>query len=366
MKKIVFVIMIACVTLSVQAQDSIQKSKFPQNFFQQVNKTLKTATGYCKEHNVFQHLDVSVNLGTSGIGFDVASPIGNYVQLRAGYEFMPGFHVGVDFPVEVGGEPAEKYDDQGHRVESRFDRLAKTLKEVTGYDVDDHVEMIGKPTMNNFKLLVDVFPFQENKHWHFTAGFYLGPSQIARADNSIEAMTSLLAVGMYNHIYDRVEDSWITGKPIVDITIGGVPFRPELNPDQIKSILSNGRMGFTLGQYAHDIYSEAGLLIHEKGDPYVLEPGEDNQVHVYAKTNVFKPYLGFGYGGNLLKGRDDWKVSFDAGLMFWGKPDLYTHDGTNLTKDVENIKGKVGDYVDFFKGLAVYPTISVRFTKSIF
>ena len=94
MKKIVFVIMIACVTQSVQAQDSIQKSKFPQNFFQQVNKTLKTATGYCKEHNVFQHLDVSVNLGTSGIGFDVASPIGNYVQLRAGYEFMPGFHVG--------------------------------------------------------------------------------------------------------------------------------------------------------------------------------------------------------------------------------------------------------------------------------
>jgi hypothetical protein len=52
--------------------------------------------------------------------------------------------------------------------------------------------------------------------------------------------------------------------------------------------------------------------------------------------------------------------------MFWGKPDLYTHDGTNLTKDVENITGKVGDYVDFFRGLAVYPTISVRFTKSIF
>ena len=44
MKKIVFVIMIACVTLSVQAQDSIQKSKFPQNFFQQVNKTSSIST----------------------------------------------------------------------------------------------------------------------------------------------------------------------------------------------------------------------------------------------------------------------------------------------------------------------------------
>ena len=75
----------------------------------------------------FNHLDLSVSLGTSGIGFDLATPVGNYVQLRAGFEFMPGFHAGIDFPIEVGGEPAEKYDDQGHRVESRFDRLAKTL-----------------------------------------------------------------------------------------------------------------------------------------------------------------------------------------------------------------------------------------------
>ena len=72
----------------------------------------------------FSHLDLSVNVGTSGIGFDLATPIGNYVQLRAGYEFMPGFHVGINFPVEVGGEPAEQYDEQGQRIESRFDRLA--------------------------------------------------------------------------------------------------------------------------------------------------------------------------------------------------------------------------------------------------
>ena len=345
MKKFLVITMMACAAVSVQAQD---------------------VSNYLKTHNVFQHLDLSVNVGTSGIGFDVATPIGNYVQLRAGYEFMPQFHVGVDFPIEVGGEPAVKYDEYGNRVESRFDRLAKNLKELTGYEVEDHVEMIGKMTMNNFKLLVDVFPFQENKHWHFTAGFYLGPSQFARADNSIDAMTSLLAVGMYNHIYDRVENAYYTGAPILDITIGGQKFSPELNPNQELAILNNGRMGFQLGQYKEDVYSETGLLIHQKGDPYILEPGPDNQIHVYAKSNSFKPYLGFGYGGRLVKNRDDWKVSFDAGLMFWGKPDLYTHDGTNLTKDVENISGKVGDYVDLFKGLYVYPMVSVRFTKTIF
>ena len=345
MKKFLVITMMACAAVSVQAQD---------------------VSNYLKTHNVFQHLDLSVNVGTSGIGFDVATPIGNYVQLRAGYEFMPQFHVGIDFPIEVGGEPAVKYDANGNRVESTFDRLAKNLKELTGYEVEDHVEMIGKMTMNNFKLLVDVFPFQENKHWHFTAGFYLGPSQFARADNSIDAMTSLLAVGMYNHIYDRVENAYYTGAPILDITIGGQKFSPELNPNQELAILNNGRMGFQLGQYKEDVYSETGLLIHQKGDPYIMEPGPDNQIHVYAKSNSFKPYLGFGYGGRLVKNRDDWKVSFDAGVMFWGKPDLYTHDGTNLTKDVENLSGKVGDYVDLFKGLYVYPMVSVRFTKTIF
>ena len=349
MRKFLVITMMVCAANAAQAQTSDSRdSREPSS------------------SSFLKHLDVSLTAGTSGIGFDIATPISNMVQLRAGYEFMPGIHFPVDFPIEVGGEPAVKYDANGNRVESRFDRLAKNLKEFTGYDVDDHVEMIGKPTMNNFKLLVDVFPFKNNKHWHFTAGLYIGPSQFARADNSMEAMTSLLAVGMYNHIYDRVENSWNTGQPIMDITIGGESFRPEMNPNQEQTILNNGRMGFTLGQYSHDIYSAEGLLVYKKGENYVMEPGDDNQVHVYAKTNAIKPYLGFGYGGRLCKNRDDWKVSFDAGLLFWGKPDLYTHDGTNLTKDVENIKGKVGDYVDLFKGLVVYPSISVRFTKTIF
>jgi hypothetical protein len=280
---------------------------------------------------------------------------------------MPNIHFPVDFPIEVGCEPAVKYDENGNRVESRFDRLAKNLKEITGYDVDDHVEMIGKPTMNNFKFLVDVFPFKNNKHWHFTAGFYLGPSQFARADNSIDAMTSLMAVDMYNHMYERVENFWETGEPIMNITIGGEKYSvPSLSYNQVQTILNYGHMGFSLGQYKEDMYSPEGLLIHKKGDPYIVEPGEDHQVHVYAKSSAFKPYLGFGYGGRLCKKRDDWKVSFDAGVLFWGAPDLYTHDGTNLTKDIENIKGKVGDYVDFIGGLKVYPSISVRFTKTLF
>ena len=92
MKKFFVITMMACAAVSVQAQEGSRSSQ-------------NSVSGYCKTHNVFQHLDISVNAGTSGIGFDVATPIGNYVQLRAGYEFMPHFHYSVNFPVEVGGEP---------------------------------------------------------------------------------------------------------------------------------------------------------------------------------------------------------------------------------------------------------------------
>ena len=49
-------------------------------------------------------------------------------------------------------------------------------------------------------LLVDVFPFKNNKHWHFTAGFYWGNSTIGKAYNTTEDMPSLVAVGIYNNM----------------------------------------------------------------------------------------------------------------------------------------------------------------------
>jgi hypothetical protein len=53
--------------------------------------------------------------------------------------------------------------------------------------------------------------------------------------------------------------------------------------------------------------------------------------------------------------------------MFWGgTPSLYNHEGVDLANDVENIGGKVGDYVDLFKAFKVYPVLSLRITKTIF
>ena len=365
MKRIVFMAITACVALSVVAQTKNSSSIRLLN--EKDSSEYISVFKYWKQNNIFQHLDVSVTAGTTGIGIDVASPIGEYVQLRAGYEFMPRFEKKMTFDLTIGGQPARQYDSDGNRVETSFDKMKEFLYQFTGYDVDDHADMIGKPTINNFKLLVDVFPFKENKHWHFTGGFYWGPSRFAFADNSTESMVSLLSVGIYNTMYKKA----VANEPLIDLgqidsKYAGMSLNPEDQQIIYDKIKQYGRLGFSLGKFKHDVVDANGVE-HHAGEPYIVEPGDDSMVHVTAESNSFKPYLGFGYGGRLIKNRDDWKVSFDCGAMFWGgTPELYVHDGINLTDDLEDIGGKIGSYVDVFSAFKVFPVLSFRLTKTIF
>ena len=363
MKKIVSVAVFVCLALPLKAQSQNQSSV--RILSEKEQSEYIPVFQYWKEHNILQHLDVSLTTGSTGIGFDVASAVGDYVQVRAGYEFMPRFHKNLKFNLTVGGEPARQYDSEGNRVITKFDKMKELLYQFTGYDVEDHVDMIGTPTMNNFKFMVDVTPLKEYKNWHITAGFFWGPSQFARAENSTEAMVSLLSVGMYNSMYEKA----VEGKPLIDLSelgFEGISIGGEFQEKIYDKFKSYGRLGFSLGTFKHDVVDNKGVL-HHAGEPYILEPDDDCMVRVKAKSNSFKPYLGFGYSGRLAKNRDDWKISFDAGAMFWGgTPDLIVHDGVNLTKDVENIGGQVGDYVDLFKAFKVYPVLTLRLTKNIF
>ncbi len=317
-----------------------------------------------KDFVAFNHLDLGVTIGTTGIGIDVASPIGDYVQLRTGLEIMPRFEKSLHFDIQSFG-----YDQNGQLLSTQFDRMADKLEALTNYRAKPSVEMIGKPTFWNFKLLVDVFPFR-NKHWHVTAGFHWGPSKVAEAVNALDDAPSLVAVNIYNKLYDKAE----SGEPIYNgLSLGS-------------DWLDYGRMGIHLGDYkdhyrtqiiaeyddygdfigSHEEYllDANGNKIHE---PYRMEPDENCTVSATVRTNSFKPYLGFGYGGRLLKNDDRYQISFDAGLMFWGgTPDIITHDGTNLSKDVINIGGKVGDYVDLISGVKVYPVLNLRITRKLF
>jgi hypothetical protein len=91
MKKYLLAISVAFVMTSVHAQDC-DSICCPHNFVQQ--QSLQS-----QKSGIFRNLDVSVTAGTTGIGIDVASKLGDYVQLRAGYEYMPRVNVSLYFPV---------------------------------------------------------------------------------------------------------------------------------------------------------------------------------------------------------------------------------------------------------------------------
>lgn len=359
MKRVLFIMAIVGVALMAPAQNNeTQRSEFIP------------VSQYWKEHNILQHLDLSLTAGSTGIGLELSSPVTDWVQVRAGYDFMPRFTKTLKFGVMIGNEPAAN--------SSKFERMSAMMEMISGYKVEDHVDMIAKPTMNHFKLLVDVFPFKQNRHWHFTAGFYLGSSTIAVADNTTESMASLLSVNMYNRMYEREEQRLplidyygiltqimgMTGDEADDFLsknhLSGIPV------ELYDRIHNAGRLSFDLGYFNHDMVDDNGVE-HKAGERYNFEPGSDAMIHVKAKANKFKPYLGFGYGGRLAKGRDDWQISFDAGALFWGgSPALYTHDGVDLVKDVRGITGQVGRYVDIAKAFKVYPVLNLKITKRIF
>lgn len=329
MKRTILFAVISCLLMPVCAQEASSLSDSPEK-----KSVFVPITQYWKEHNIFQHLDASVTLGTTGIGIEASSPISDFGKLRAGFSFMPHFHYNMSFPVQVG-ETAEE-------SATKFENLSGKLKDLTGFNVDDRIDMIGVPTYFNFNLLFDFFPIKNNKHWYVTAGFYLGNSKIAEAYNTTEDMPSLMAISIYNNIYNKV----VKGEPIYGTA--------HLDFETEDKILSYGRMGVHVGDF-------------ENGDPYMMEPDENSMVKARATVNAFKPYLGFGYTGRLIKGNDDYKISFDCGALFWGgTPSIITHDGTNLSKDVKNIQGKVGDYIDLFKSFKVFPVLNVKITKTIF
>lgn len=335
-----------------------------------------SAQGGFPKGGVFNHLDAAVTLGSTGVGVDVSSPVGDYLALRAGFAFMPRFEYKMDFDIQVGDHKESKYDAAGNRVETKFDRMARMMKEVTGYEVDDQVDMIGKPSFYNFKLMVDVFPFKQNRHWHVTAGCYWGPSKIAEAYNTTEDMPSLLAVGIYNNMYTKAKN----GEPLVEYN-GTALSHPTLS----SWLLSAGRMGIHVGDWKQNVvndpseanrYTPSWLpegavaeedIVYKKGTPYMMEPDENGMVKATMRVNRFRPYVGFGYGGRLIKSNPKYQVSFDCGLMLWGgAPKIVTHDGTDLMHDVENISGKVGDYVDMASKFKAFPVLNLRIARSLF
>ncbi len=347
-----------------------------QNISGEINQT---------SNKIIKHLDLGLTLGTEGIGLDLSVPVvEKWVSVRTGFTYMPRFNATMHFGFEAGDESMTQAEK-----DEQFNKLSGLLHDMIGTTVDKEVDMVGTPKFQNFKFLVDITPFR-NKNWHLTGGFYWGPSRIAYAENAVYDATSLVSTSFYNNLYDRVITSYnnlFSDFESPYISLGGQDLYAD--EDIYNKFKGYGRMKVQLGEYK------------DTGEPCYVEPNEDNMMIAKVKVNNFRPYIGFGYGGRLLKNDDRYRISFDAGVMFWGgtpqvlvtatqyagfdngiervevapgvfedvqvrqAKEIYVKREVNLAKDVRNIGGKVGEYVDVMKAFKVYPVISLRISRRL-
>ena len=279
--------------------------------------------------------DLGVTLGTTGIGLEVSASPSDLFRVRAGVDYMPRFNVPLYFNLD-------SYRD-GALAETDFSELQDMMKKISGFDVDQEIKMDCHAKMVNFKMMLDIFPLRNNKHWYATVGFFWGTSHIGTARNAMEEMHSLLAIGMYNNMHDYVLETDFIENPIYE----DIYLDPDV-ADRLKEKMErNGRIGMHVGNYAD-------------GRPYMMEPGSDGMVKADLIVNNFRPYLGLGYVTSLDKDKHI-NIGVDGGVMFWGgTPKVVTHENVNLTEDVSDIAGKVGSYVRTVRDMKVYPVLNFR------
>lgn len=373
----------------------------------------KSFTSVLAQKNILNHMDVGVNVGTMGVGVDVAVPVGNYLRVRAGYHYMPRFTINSDFPVETrGGSLSEsdlkrymgKINDVSTILEQNgisldnYPREMELIGKFSDVDLKDKVSMGMRPSMHQFKLLVDILPFKNNKHWSLTTGIFVGPAQVGDACNRDSETQLLQAINAYNDLYVMCCTEEMFGN--MDVTYHGRNLR--------ETFVKMGVAGFPLGTFSRDVTrtvtdenGEEQTIVARQGTKAIMVPSADGAARAVMEVAKVRPYIGFGYNTHLSRNKR-WQLNVDAGVMFLCgapkvyvdnvytvdesliDPDNYVYDiirpnesGTDyivdtplshvdLIRDVKGIPGKVGDLVDVVSKFKVYPNATVTFSYRLY
>lgn len=253
------------------------------------------------DNNVFSHLGASVGVGSTGVTIDLATNITDFVGVRVGADIMPKITYKTDIDINNSSALQASYDAWRlwYMIEN-VNEPAPTVK------VPSQVDIEGKLNNITGHVLFDIYPGAKID-WHLTVGAYFGPSDVVNVYTTDDSQ--LIDVAKYN--------AWQKDKSL--------------------------------------------LIGAELGD-YFLKP--DNKGHIDADLKVkgFRPYVGLGWGRAVPKNHT-LGFSFDAGVQFWGKPEVYLQGDKQKES---NFEGSDGGAVKTLTKISVYPTITFRLTGKIF
>ena len=136
-----------------------------------------TITNAQTDLRLFNHLAVGVNVGTTGIGADIAMPVTRFFDVEAGVHIMPKI----------------KYNTNLH-----LNLPTSTINTFLPEPINiDNVPIQGKLKMLNGSVLINFYPIPISS-FHVTAGAFFGGEDVAEVYNTINGQ--LIPVNQANEI----------------------------------------------------------------------------------------------------------------------------------------------------------------------
>lgn len=197
-----------------------------------------------QEVKPFEHISVSVNAGTLGVGLQVASPVNHFLSLRTGLMMFT------------------------YTYDYEYDGFIK----YEGFEGDYPIPMKAKANMVNGLLLADFFPFNKGT-FHLTGGFYVGTPNIVdisgKADRLVE-IGDIIVKPLDGKIVTKLETNAF--KPYIGFGFGN-------------SVTKNSRIGFKF---------ELGAMFH--GTPkFVVTEGQEitdlDHLEISEELDKFNRFL---------------------------------------------------------------------------
>lgn len=129
-----------------------------------------SAQAQVEDFGVFRHIGADINVGTQGIGFDIATPVTNYLELSLGMNFMPGFKISGDVDIDPSlpaGAPA--------------------------FPSNANMDIEGKLSRTTGEFKVSVYPFGVKNALFVAGGLSFGGKKIAKLNGHSDAVESYLS-----------------------------------------------------------------------------------------------------------------------------------------------------------------------------
>ena len=247
-----------------------------------------------------KHWSLSVGASTAGAEIELATTLGHHFQLRAGVSALP-YSLTVPYEMDF----ASAFEDVDERI------LA--YAGVDPLSIPNEVDITARLDMMNYKVLMNIYPFKKSG-LHLTAGFYYGNDKLVTASTQMPQEFMDAA----NQVIAKEEE-----------------FKEKLDLDVV---------------FTEEYRS-------------FLEAAPEGAIDLYIKTpKKLKPYVGFGFGRAVPKGRLG--LNMDFGVMFHGTPEIGSSN-PEFAKEINRMLAEE-ELTETFNQLNIYPVLSIRLIGRIF